>query len=500
MKFVVSHRRAGKFQDSEKKASRNAVASMLSTISSAPGSKIPIIEDRAPDDTKARRTLVMEGHEADFQAAKRDAPDDVIVEPLIEYHHGNAPMRRFRTADIVSPASSFPTGTGNVVNIRVKGRGQPLSNATVMLFVRELSGNIRRLNQVTDANGLAEFNFSNFFQPIFVIVSPYADFWPMQSAFTGDTVFNCPPLPGNRRIEWWHRDTGFSSFDPEAGKGIRVGVIDTGFGPHPDLTGIDEGAFIDNTFDPDAGADVDVHGSHVCGTIAGNPGDDLRLAGVAPGVELLSVRVFPPNGGALNIDIANAIDFLSRDRQCDLINMSLGSPVSSELIQDAIQDAAERGTLCICAAGNSSGDVGYPAAEPEAVAISAAGKIGEAPLGSLAADTLPDDPEMFGRDGLYLSNFSCFGPEIEAIAPGVGIVSTVPARFGSTTPYAALSGTSMAAPVTTGTLSRALAKDDVYMNLPRDLTRAETARTKLEQICQSIGLHSDFQGHGMPKD
>ncbi len=497
MQFIISHRRAGKFRENEKTASRNAVASMLEAMPTGVSDRI--LTNREPPDAQARRTLVMEGSRADFEDAMRDAPDDVIVEPLIRYYHGNANLRRFRKADVISPASSFPTGTGVQVTIRVRGRGQPLEHATVMLFVRELTGNVRRLDRVTNTVGECIYKLSMFFQPIFVIVSPYAGFWAVQSHFTGDATFDCPPLPSNRRIDWWHRDTGLSSFDSNAGAGIRVGVIDTGFGPHPHLTGVDEGAFIENDFDPNGGADVDIHGSHVCGTIAGNPGGTLQHAGVAPGVELFSARVFPPNVGAANIDIANAIDFLSRERECDLINMSLGAAVGSALIQDAIQDAEERGTLCVCAAANSSGPVEFPAAFPEAVAISAAGKIGAAPLGSVSADTLPDDPALIGRDGHYFANFSCFGPEVDAIAPGVGIVATVPERHGLVAPYAALDGTSMATPVATGVLARALSEFPNYLDLPRDHTRAATARATLQNISHSIGLPRDFEGFGMPR-
>ena len=497
MKFVVSHRRAGKFRETDKQASRGALDATVAALSSRPASKV--LNDREPRDNLARRTLLLEGSEADYEALKKDAAEDVIVEPLIEHFHDNSLFGRFRTADIVSPTSSFPTGTGNTHTIRVRGRGQPLENATVMLFVRELTGHLRRIDRITDETGEAMYELSAFFQPIFVIASPYSGFWALQSAFHGDAVFNCPPLPSNRRLDWWHRSTGFTNFDETAGRGIRVGVIDTGFGPHPDLSGTDEGAFLNNKFDANGGADVDMHGSHVSGTIAGNPGAEMRMAGVAPGVELFSVRVFPKDAGASNIDIANAIDFLSRDRACDLVNMSLGSPSPSALLQDAIQDAAERGTLCISAAANSSGPVEYPAAFVESVAIAAAGKIGTAPEGSPSADTLPNHPELFGRDQLYFADFSCFGPEIDVIAPGVGIIAPVPQRFGLEDPYRALDGTSMATPVATGTLARALSKDQEYMSLPRDLTRTETARATLEQFSRTIGLPRNHQGNGLPQ-
>lgn len=497
MKFIVSHRRAGKFRESEKQASREALDSAATmAVRSA-----HVITDNTPGDDLARRTLLMEGTEAQMNALAVNAPDDVIVEPLIEHHYEKTALGAFAATKVVPADSTFPAGTGLDVNVQVRADGQPLPNSTVTLVVRALDGERMALEAISGNDGFARFSMSLLFQPLFAVAVPYAEFWAVSAPITGGgATIVCPPLPGRQRIDWWHRDTGFPVYDEDAGTGIRVGVIDTGFGPHGHLSGTDEGAFIDNGFDPNGGADIGRHGSHVCGTIAGRPGPALRHAGVAPGVELFSVRVFPPDAGAANNDIANAIDFLSRERQCDLINMSLGAPVPSLIIGDAIQDARERGTLCVCAAANSAGPVEFPAAFDEAVAISAAGKLGEPPAGTVSAAKTPNDPILFGADQLFLANFSCFGPEINAIAPGVGIIATVPERHGLPLPYAALDGTSMASPIATGTLARALAQDAAYLATGRDVTRAAMARFKLQDICRTIGLAPIFQGDGIPFD
>jgi subtilisin len=339
------------------------------------------------------------------------------------------------------------------------------------------------------------------FQPLRTVVVPYANFWPMQRNLTGGNLtVPCPPVPNRQRIDWWHRQTGYSEYDEAAGAGIKVGVIDTGFGPHGHLNGTPVGAFIDNQFDPNGGADVDEHGTHVAGTIGGRPGQALRFSGMAPGVELFAARVFSglPGTGAGNPDIAAAIDFLSRDKKCDLINMSLGAPIKSSIIEDAIKDAFERGTLCICAAANSAGPVNFPAAFPDAVAISAAGQLGNAPEGSVSASREPTDQSLFGINHLFFANFSCFGPQIDSIAPGVGIVAPIPERNGFELPYGALDGTSMASPVACGTLARALAKHPNYTSMSRDMHRATLARSVLTSISKSIGLDAIHQGHGIP--
>jgi subtilisin family serine protease len=75
-------------------------------------------------------------------------------------------------------------------------------------------------------------------------------------------------------------------------------VVDTGTGPHPHLDHAGTaGAFIDGRHDPSppAGHDVDMHGTHVSGTIGARPPDGSdQLVGVAPGVDLVGARFFPP--------------------------------------------------------------------------------------------------------------------------------------------------------------------------------------------------------------
>ena len=108
---------------------------------------------------------------------------------------------------------------------------------------------------------------------------------------------------------------------------------------------------------------------------------------------------------------------------------SSSGPSVKSVEQPCILDAFE-GRFCICAAGNSAGAVEFPAAFPEAVAISATGLAGKEQAGSLSGTWLPLSKDLFGRDNLYLSNFSCFGPEIACTAPGVGIISTVQRTVG----------------------------------------------------------------------
>jgi len=147
----------------------------------------------------------------------------------------------------------------------------------------------------------------------------------------------------------------------------------------------------------------------------------------------------------------------------------------------------------------SSGPVEYPAAFSQAVAISALGLEGWGAAGSLTSLNYPAEPDRYGLDNLFLTSFSCYGPEIDSCGPGNGIISTVPERYGLQRPYAALDGTSMASPAACAALAVILARSAEYRALSRDLTRAEQARALLRQNARDIGLAAAYQGRGLPQ-
>jgi subtilisin family serine protease len=295
-------------------------------------------------------------------------------------------------------------------------------------------------------------------------------------------AIDCPSLPTKGPSGWWHDMLGISSFDVSAGSRIKVGVADTGCGPHACLQHVnDVGAFVGGTSPPaPAGRDVDSHGTHVCGIIGARPVAKGQYSCIGPDLDLYIARVFPgPEAGANQGDIANAIDALSRGRAVHLINLSLGSSQPSQIEHDAIIDAYERGTVCVCAAGNNAGPVNWPAAFPECVAVSALGHLNGPPPGSLAATRLPTAAELFGKDSYYFANFSCFGPQVLCAGPGVAIISTVPERYGLQAPYLSMDGTSMASPAVCGVFGVMLSKSTQYLAAPPDRGRSDLAKTIL---------------------
>jgi subtilisin len=400
---------------------------------------------------------------------------------------------------LVGTIAQAPVARAAAFSIRVTGSGSPLRGAEVLLFLSGPTPVREPLSSLTDATGVARFTVPTGFTPFAAIAAPAGGHWSMvaRNPSSGGAI-DCPPLQPVGPIDWWHRQHGISTLVANRGAGIRVGVIDTGVGPHGCLAHARlAGAFIDGAHDPAGGADVDSHGTHVAGLIGARPVGGGDRAGLAPGAELMVARVFPgPHQGANQGDIANAIDHLSRVLGADLVNMSLGAPQPSQIERDAIQDAAERGTLCVCAAGNEAGAVNWPAAFPEVVAVSALGLRDTAPVGSVSELNTPTDPGRHGAGGVFLASFSCFGAEIDTAAPGVATISTVPERFGLTRPYAVMDGTSMASPIACGALAVLLAQSTRYATLTGQ-ARTDEARIILNTHCVSVGLAAIFQGRGL---
>ncbi|MGG3573167.1 S8 family peptidase [Bacillus gobiensis] len=235
------------------------------------------------------------------------------------------------------------------------------------------------------------------------------------------------------------------------GKDIKVAVLDTGCDiTHPDLK--DQIIGTKNFTDDDEGApelvnDYNGHGTHVAGTIAA---DDKNggISGVAPEAGLLIVKVLSgENGSGAYEWIINGINY-AVDQKVDIISMSLGGPEDVPELHEAITRAVQNGVLVVCAAGNEGdGDTAteefsYPAAYNEVIAV-----------GSV---TLTRDS----------SEFSNVNKEIDLVAPGEKIISTLPGEK-----YGELTGTSMAAPHASGSL--AIIKQMEESLFDRDLSEPE---------------------------
>jgi subtilisin family serine protease len=499
-RYVLSHRRAGIFDDSEKVAVREQADRAFSTLFA---DSVDLIGKREPQDETKREVVIFDASPTEVASKRGELGDKVLLEPEILHFRKTA-----RPLDLVlahgQAAGEALAGSGRTLRLTLSGPSGPLVGAETILYLRGTGSLRNELKAVSDSAGQVAFDYGPSWLAAVALVLPAGEHWSMivRGPADGMTV-ELSELPATAPVSWWQKIVGVRGA-AHGGSGVTVGVADTGLGPHSHLGHAQSaGAYINGVHheDPDAGKDVDSHGTHVCGTIGALPPAEAKYAGgIAPGADLFCVRVFPTaDDGANQGDIASAIEHLSKERRADLINLSLGAGEGSEIERDAIADALERGTLCVCAAGNSGGPVEYPAAFEETVGVSALGLEGWGAPGSLSATRYPEQADRYGADNLFLANFSCFGSEVDCGAPGVGIIATVPERHGLSAPYAAMDGTSMASPVACATLAAALSASPEYLGLPRDLTRSAQARAVLGVVARDIGLATDLQGKGVPQ-
>ncbi len=200
---------------------------------------------------------------------------------------------------------------------------------------------------------------------------------------------------------------------------VKVAIIDTGISKdHPDLKNNIKGGV--NTINSrKSWSDDNGHGSHVAG-IVGALNNTAGVVGVAPKADLYAVKVLNANGSGYLSDVIEGLQWAASNGM-RVANMSLGTSSDIQSFHDAVVAANNAGVVLVAAAGNSGGTVGYPAAYPEVIAVS-------------ATDANNN-----------LAYFSSRGPEVDLAAPGVNIYSTYK---GSN--YATLSGTSMASPHVAG--------------------------------------------------
>ncbi len=235
----------------------------------------------------------------------------------------------------------------------------------------------------------------------------------------------------------WHlkRVGAERAWDESCGMGVTVAVVDTGiacFDKGPFMKGTDlagtrcEGGF--NFVDKGSpGYDDQGHGTHVAGTIAQTTNNGKGTAGLAYCSTLMPVKVLNKFGWGTTANVAEGIRFAA-DHGAQVINLSLGGPIKSDILEAAVKHAHDKGVVIVAAAGNSGRAVGYPAAYPDVIAVSA---------------TDSND---------NIASFSSRGPEVAIGAPGVSVTQQTICNGGKDKCeiFGTFNGTSMASPHVAG--------------------------------------------------
>ncbi len=227
------------------------------------------------------------------------------------------------------------------------------------------------------------------------------------------------------------------------GKGVKVCVIDTGIdASHPDLNGNKVVGWVDYVSGKTTPYDDHGHGTHVSSTIAGTgAAANGQYKGVAPEASLMGAKVLGKDGSGQNSNIIKGIQWAVQNG-AQVISMSLGSSTHSQASDDALDAAIRAGVTCVIAAGNSgpgAKTVACPGDDPNVITVGASDR----------------------NDAI--ASFSSRGPNRDgSIKPdvtnmGVGLVAAKATGVSSSKPvgqyYQAMSGTSMATPMTAGTVA-----------------------------------------------
>lgn len=259
------------------------------------------------------------------------------------------------------------------------------------------------------------------------------------------------------------------------GSGISVAVVDTGLdwvpGLFKDLNGKTSGriiAWMDFVAGSRLPRDPNGHGTHVAGIIANTQiGADGEWNGVAPGINLVGVRVLNEEGYGTYEQVIQGIQWVVEHRQeynIRVLNLSLvataQSPYWADPLNQAVTQAWAEGITVVAAAGNdgpSPMTVGVPGNNPYVITVGA----------------FTDNYSLEDWNDDTIAPFSAAGPTLDGfakpdiVAPGAHMVSIVSPASGLAKDhqdnqlpphYFSMAGTSQAAGVVSGVAALTLSQ------------------------------------------
>lgn len=292
--------------------------------------------------------------------------------------------------------------------VEVIGRNRFMPNWFTLAVTKESAGNALEMSQVFSESGYFAASEPSFmFESLTECVNDplFPDQWGHEN--TAANV-GTPGIDIKACDAWSNWGTGSAS--------VTVAVLDHGFEQnHPDLAGNNVGTGYDTGSGSSPALVLGSHGTACAGIVGALRNNNQGVSGVAPNVGLMSIS------NALNLypgvqqDLADGLNWAWQNG-ADVISNSWGHALlQSVLIDDAITNALTNGrgglgTVVCFAAGNSNNAVIYPAnSNPDILAVGAMSPCGER-------------KSPASCDGFSWG--SCFGPELDVMAPGVFIPTT----------------------------------------------------------------------------
>jgi len=248
----------------------------------------------------------------------------------------------------------------------------------------------------------------------------------------------------------------------EKGKGVTIAVLDSGVGSdffsESSLNVVQSIAINPNATTPD---DLYGHGTHVAGIINGK--GLYQVTGIAPEANLINVKLGDDQGKLTEIDLLLGLQwvYVHKDEyNIKVVNLSVSSDTSGSYIDSPLSAAVEQlwlnGVTVVAAAGNdkiSPTNIDYaPANDPYIITVGAVDGNGQ-------DQAKESELATWSKHGLTTQGV--LKPEVTA--PGTDIISLLPERdsiLATEHPeavinrnYFEMSGTSMAAPMVSGTIA-----------------------------------------------
>jgi subtilisin family serine protease len=332
------------------------------------------------------------------------------------------------------------------------------------------------------------------------------DVTPAKSEFAEDVNLEAGGSPLGDPTPFWV-DMVNAEYYPDGGEGVYVAVLDTGllttwpfYFAHANIKwewgkgythdiwwNATIGDFEMGPLRDDRGFITDAfkgsgHGTHVTSTIVGyrfrTATADFIVRGVAPKATIIPVLVLdawevPYPGGVarftggtdemVSAGIRYVADLAEREHIKIIINMSLGGPEPTDMIEDAIDYAISKGVIVVAAAGNRyEVQMDYPGAYPQVISAAAGGWTeGWIVKPPQTRWWLNDVPEKLNTKDYWGNNWQMFledfssrpnkdlgqdWKDLDVCTPGASVVGPFKNYFSWSVGYYYLWGTSMATP------------------------------------------------------
>ena len=240
------------------------------------------------------------------------------------------------------------------------------------------------------------------------------------------------------------------------GDGVRVAILDSGVPPPGTIRGGWNGAMAEEYRE---NPDEFGHATEIASILFGGGG----IVGLCEYVNPLFIKVLDSEGKGDAESVSRGI-YEAIENDVDLINLSLGfvrTGKCPEKLEKACRDAFDAGKTIICAAGNDSGPVNWPAALETTIGVGSS------------------------RDDGLKTSFSSVG-EVDFVAPGVDLPV-----IGLSGTAKTVSGTSFSSAIVTGLAALMLAgrieRKDEYGSFDRPDSSMKSVMRDLRTIARDVG-------------